>query len=81
MEPPMGLWASLWSFIRFLPFFIGLLILGVLKGGVFPVFLLLDLGKMPNVSVRFTTGFMLEKWWHFEILHFGTVADLFRFGR
>ncbi|KAK6153128.1 hypothetical protein DH2020_012767 [Rehmannia glutinosa] len=33
MEPPRGLWASLWSFIRFLPFFIGLLILGFIKGG------------------------------------------------
>ncbi|KAK6128305.1 hypothetical protein DH2020_037960 [Rehmannia glutinosa] len=33
MEPPRGLWSSLWSFIRFLPFFIGLLILGFIKGG------------------------------------------------
>ncbi|XP_047965495.1 uncharacterized membrane protein At3g27390-like [Salvia hispanica] len=46
MEPPMGLWASLWSFIRFLPFFIGLLILGVLKGiMMFPVvFLVMTFG-------------------------------------
>ncbi|KAL1531593.1 hypothetical protein AAHA92_31717 [Salvia divinorum] len=46
MEPPMGLWASLWSFIRFLPFFIGLLILGVLKGiMMFPVvFLVITFG-------------------------------------
>ncbi|KAJ4973348.1 hypothetical protein NE237_006522 [Protea cynaroides] len=32
MEPPRGVWASLWSFLRFLPFFIGLLLLGTIKG-------------------------------------------------
>ncbi|CAN4082353.1 unnamed protein product [Withania somnifera] len=32
MEPPRGFLASLWNFICFLPYFIGLLILGVLKG-------------------------------------------------
>lgn len=46
MEPPWGLWDSLWNFIRFLPFFIGLLILGVLKGiTMFPViFLIITFG-------------------------------------
>lgn len=33
MEPPKGILASLWNFIRFLPFFIGLLLLGTIKGG------------------------------------------------
>lgn len=32
MEPPRGFLASLWSFICFLPYFIGLLILGLIKG-------------------------------------------------
>ncbi|OVA20521.1 hypothetical protein BVC80_1065g73 [Macleaya cordata] len=32
MESPKGLWASLWNLIRFLPFFIGLLLLGIIKG-------------------------------------------------
>lgn len=32
MEPPKGFWASLCNFIRFLPFFIGLLLLGSIKG-------------------------------------------------
>ncbi|XP_055805299.1 uncharacterized membrane protein At3g27390 [Solanum dulcamara] len=32
MEPPRGFLASVWNFICFLPYFIGLLILGVLKG-------------------------------------------------
>lgn len=32
MEPPTGICASLWSFIRFLPYFIGLLLLGSIKG-------------------------------------------------
>ncbi|XP_071916336.1 uncharacterized membrane protein At3g27390 isoform X2 [Coffea arabica] len=32
MEPPRGFFASLWSFICFLPYFIGLLILGFIKG-------------------------------------------------
>ncbi|KAL0381778.1 UNVERIFIED_CONTAM: putative membrane protein [Sesamum angustifolium] len=42
MEPPRGLWASLWNFIRFLPFFLGLLILGFIKGLImFPVIFLL----------------------------------------
>nr|CAH67471.1 H0805A05.1 [Oryza sativa] len=32
MEPPSGFWASLGSFLKFLPYFCGLLILGVIKG-------------------------------------------------
>ncbi|GFP94091.1 uncharacterized membrane protein at3g27390 [Phtheirospermum japonicum] len=46
MEPPRGLWASLWNFICFLPFFIGLLILGIIKGIImFPViFLIIIIG-------------------------------------
>ncbi|XP_051143950.1 uncharacterized membrane protein At3g27390-like [Andrographis paniculata] len=46
MEPPRGVWASLWNFIRFLPFFIGLLLLGFIKGIImFPViFLILTVG-------------------------------------
>ncbi|KAK1290743.1 putative membrane protein [Acorus calamus] len=32
MEPPEGFWATLWSFLCFLPFFIGLLLLGIIKG-------------------------------------------------
>ncbi|KAL5153988.1 putative membrane protein [Glycine soja] len=35
MEPPTGFCASLLSFIRFLPFFIGLLLLGTIKGILF----------------------------------------------
>ncbi|XP_027345536.1 uncharacterized membrane protein At3g27390-like [Abrus precatorius] len=35
MEPPTGFCASLCSFIRFLPFFIGLLLLGTIKGVLF----------------------------------------------
>uniref|UniRef100_A0A0D3FX66 Uncharacterized protein n=2 Tax=Oryza barthii TaxID=65489 RepID=A0A0D3FX66_9ORYZ len=31
MEPPSGFWASLGSFLKFLPYFCGLLILGVIK--------------------------------------------------
>jgi hypothetical protein len=32
MEPPKGVLASLWNFICFLPFFSGLLLLGIIKG-------------------------------------------------
>ncbi|KAF3444526.1 hypothetical protein FNV43_RR14218 [Rhamnella rubrinervis] len=32
MEPPRGIPASVWNFIRFLPYFIGLLLLGTIKG-------------------------------------------------
>ncbi|KAK9225615.1 hypothetical protein WN943_010657 [Citrus x changshan-huyou] len=35
MEPPKGFLASLWSFICFLPYFIGLLLLGIIKGIIF----------------------------------------------
>ncbi|XP_052190953.1 uncharacterized membrane protein At3g27390-like isoform X2 [Diospyros lotus] len=35
MEPPRGFLASLWNFICFLPYFIGLLLLGFIKGIVF----------------------------------------------
>ncbi|OAY86031.1 putative membrane protein [Ananas comosus] len=34
MEPPSGFWATLWSFLRFLPFFVGLLLLGIVKGAL-----------------------------------------------
>ena len=32
MEPPSGIRASAWSFFKFLPFFLGLLLLGIIKG-------------------------------------------------
>ncbi|XP_021890401.1 uncharacterized membrane protein At3g27390 [Carica papaya] len=35
MEPPKGFLLSLWHFICFLPYFIGLLLLGILKGIIF----------------------------------------------
>jgi hypothetical protein len=34
MEPPSGFWASLLSFLKFLPYFCGLLILGFIKGAM-----------------------------------------------
>ncbi|RWR72118.1 hypothetical protein CKAN_00031900 [Cinnamomum micranthum f. kanehirae] len=35
MEPPSGFRASLLSFLHFLPFFLGLLLLGIIKGAIF----------------------------------------------
>ncbi|XVF57896.1 hypothetical protein PTKIN_Ptkin07bG0019500 [Pterospermum kingtungense] len=35
MEPPRGFLATLWNFICFLPYFIGLLLLGTIKGIIF----------------------------------------------
>ncbi|KAK6913037.1 hypothetical protein RJ641_022638 [Dillenia turbinata] len=35
MEPPSGFLASLWNFILFLPYFVGLLLLGIIKGIIF----------------------------------------------
>ncbi|GLT43419.1 hypothetical protein SLA2020_173690 [Shorea laevis] len=35
MEPPKGVLASLWHFICFLPYFLGLLLLGIIKGIIF----------------------------------------------
>jgi hypothetical protein len=32
MEPPSRFWASLWYFIKFLPYFCGLFLLGLIKG-------------------------------------------------
>ncbi|KAK1314493.1 putative membrane protein [Acorus calamus] len=47
MEPPEGFWATIWSFLCFLPFFIGLLLLGIVKGAfVFPfVCLIITVGN------------------------------------
>ncbi|XP_057766998.1 uncharacterized membrane protein At3g27390-like isoform X2 [Salvia miltiorrhiza] len=42
METSRGFWASLWNFLCFLPFFIGLLILGSIKGIIMcPIILLI----------------------------------------
>ncbi|XP_031265089.1 LOW QUALITY PROTEIN: uncharacterized membrane protein At3g27390-like [Pistacia vera] len=41
MEPPRGFLASLWNFICFLPYFFGLLLLGVIKGIIFFPFICL----------------------------------------
>lgn len=41
MEPPRGFLPSLWQFIHFLPFFIGLLLLGTIKGIIFCPFVCL----------------------------------------
>lgn len=41
MEPPKGLLSTLWNFIFFLPFFIGLLLLGFIKGIIFCPFICL----------------------------------------
>ncbi|XP_058102092.1 uncharacterized membrane protein At3g27390-like isoform X2 [Magnolia sinica] len=35
MEPPSGFWATCWRFLFFLPFFLGLLLLGIIKGVIF----------------------------------------------
>jgi len=32
MEPPTGFWASVWNLVCFLPYFIGLWLLGNIKG-------------------------------------------------
>lgn len=32
MEPPTGFWDTVVSFLKFLPYFVGLLILGTIKG-------------------------------------------------
>ncbi|CAL9131865.1 unnamed protein product [Musa textilis] len=47
MEPPQGFWATLWSCLRFMPFFLGLLLLGIIKGALlFPfVCLIMTLGN------------------------------------
>jgi len=55
MEPPTGILASLWQFILFIPYFTGLLLLGVIKGNKFQTWVrwcwheigLLDLCRPP----------------------------------
>jgi hypothetical protein len=37
MEPPSRFWASLWYFIKFLPYFFGLFLLGLIKGDMLPL--------------------------------------------
>ncbi|KAL4577146.1 hypothetical protein LXL04_013249 [Taraxacum kok-saghyz] len=46
MEPPRGVLLHLWNFFRFLPYFIGLLLVGILKGAI----------VAPIVCVLMTTG-------------------------
>ncbi|XWS32694.1 hypothetical protein CRYUN_Cryun22dG0011900 [Craigia yunnanensis] len=47
MEPPKGFLATLWNFICFLPYFIGLLLLGTIKGIIFCplIFLIMTIGN------------------------------------
>nr|KJB33896.1 hypothetical protein B456_006G036800 [Gossypium raimondii] len=47
MEPPKGFLATLWNFICFLPYFIGLLLLGTIKGIIFcfPICLIMTIGN------------------------------------
>ncbi|EOY02619.1 hypothetical protein QUC31_018077 [Theobroma cacao] len=47
MEPPKGFLATLWNFICFLPYFIGLLFLGTIKGIIFcaPICLIMTVGN------------------------------------
>ncbi|GMJ04302.1 hypothetical protein like AT5G40640 [Hibiscus trionum] len=47
MDPPQGFLATLWNFICFLPYFIGLLLLGAIKGIIFclPVCLIMTIGN------------------------------------
>jgi hypothetical protein len=47
MEPPSRFWASLWYFIKFLPYFCGLFILGLIKGDM----LLCSLGDSFGMQV------------------------------
>jgi hypothetical protein len=56
MEPPTGFWASLLSFLKFLPYFCGLLVLGLIKGDVlFCLFLSADF----NPCIQFE---LMLKW-------------------
>lgn len=47
-----GIWASVWSFIKFLPFFFALLLLGIIKGGQ----------NACSVSPFFSPFFLIEVW-------------------
>ncbi|KAA8530155.1 hypothetical protein F0562_004864 [Nyssa sinensis] len=67
MEPPRGFLASLWNFICFLPFFIGLLILGFIKGIILcPLtFLIITIGNFAIIVVLLPAHFF---WTYYCIL-------------
>nr|CAB3487427.1 unnamed protein product [Digitaria exilis] len=54
MEPPSGFWASLLSFLKFLPYFCGLLILGFIKGS--------DITCNPYLTLFDLPGVLLCPW-------------------
>lgn len=66
MEPPIGFRASLFQFLLFLPYFIGLLFLGFIKGMNFRVNLLLQF--ITFVSTFGTDGPLLRNFWLFYLV-------------
>lgn len=70
MEPPVEFWASLWSFICFLPYFIALWLLGNIKGEcqwtIYGSILLLLFGILFNMFWLWNTSWTQEEgisWW------------------
>ncbi|KAL7232692.1 hypothetical protein ACSBR2_010659 [Camellia fascicularis] len=75
MEPPRGFLASLWSFICFLPYFIGLLILGIIKGIIFclPICLIMTIGNSALILGLWPVHFLWTNYCIVRSKQFGPV--------
>ncbi|KAK9119935.1 hypothetical protein Scep_018028 [Stephania cephalantha] len=73
MEPPKGFWASVWNFIRFLPYFFGLLILGLVKGIIFCPFICLII-TFGNSAVIVGLWFAHSIWTYYSIARQGKTS-------
>lgn len=66
MEPPTGFLATLWNFIRFLPYFIGLLLLGTVKGLSF----ILGIWLRSCIHFQFQTDYVVIWTWLLVLVQF-----------
>ncbi|KAK4782444.1 hypothetical protein SAY86_016546 [Trapa natans] len=67
MEPPRGVLASIWNFVRFLPYFVGLLLLGTIKGAILCplICLIITIG---NSAITLALWPMHFVWTYYSIL-------------
>ncbi|XP_047310690.1 uncharacterized membrane protein At3g27390-like [Impatiens glandulifera] len=78
MEPPNGFFSSLWNFICFLPYFIGLLILGLIKGVVVCpfTFVIMTIGNSSIVVGLWPVHFLLT---YYSVLRCKMLGPVLKF--
>ncbi|XAR58243.1 hypothetical protein NMG60_11026658 [Bertholletia excelsa] len=78
MEPPRGFLSSLWNFICFLPYFIGLLVLGFIKGIIFCplISLVIAVGNSATILGLWPMHFFRTNYCILRSMMFGPVLKL-----